>query len=930
VIILEDCLNSVVPENKNGCDRTNAIIAGFVYAVTFIVYALTVQRGPSFWDCGEMLASSSILGIPHPPGTPLFIIIGRIFSMLPFVDDISYRINYISVISSAFTAMFSYLLAVRLIRYFVDHKSDAISRLICYVGGVAGAFFAAFGRTNWGNSVEAEVYGMALAMMVAIVWLTVRFYEQRGTASASKAMFLAMYIALLGVGIHMTVFLVVPTCAIFFILNRDAERRHYLVFYSYLILELLLIVLFADGRGGKPAFYFVSGLLSIIVFVLLYKRINWGMLIAVGSASAIMLGFDDYQWITPAAALFFIALGLMARKMNWTIEWKAGLALVLIGFLGISVHFFIPIRSAQNPRIDENKPSRNWETFISFLDRKQYGQISMVERMFKRRAEWSHQFGRHAHMGYWSFFEEQYSKGHWSFIFPFFALGLLGCYVAIKKRLEMGLPFLALLLVCSVGLILYMNFADGTKYGQYSTDAYLEVRDRDYFFTPAFVFFGIAMGLGVAGLMQIVKERVERYNADWVRPAVYVSGLLVFLPAVTLAHNYHVTDRSKNQIAWHYARNILDTCEQDAILFTSGDNDTFPLWALQEAYGYRQDVRIVNLSLLNTDWYVEQMKRTFNVPMSLTTEQILWEEYGRNEDGVPLLRPKEMFNDRPRRRRAYLQSAPFENRMVRVQDMIVDDIVIENNWRYPIYFSAMPYAESPLRLREKATTVGQLFRLDRDPPNQRLFDTDKTFDLYMNKYRYDGFANSDVYRDENATGVFIGVGINGIRLFEDLRQIGDTTRAVQAMEKLLAVYPEYWQAYAFYAEFLSQTKDSGQLIPLYERLHDTLTSFLGTNPDNLFYMQDLGMAKFELGRLKTDPTLQEEGLRMIWNAFNLNANNSYAFRKLASVLTQMGRYQELTSAAKQFANYKMNLEDPYVQRLLGIEPGTVPNLGGEY
>ena len=90
------------------------------------------------------------------------------------------------------------------------------------------------------------------------------------------------------------------------------------------------------------------------------------------------------------------------------------------------------------------------------------------------------------------------------------------------------------------------------------------------------------------------------------------------------------------------------------------------------------------------------------------------------------------------------------------------------------------------------------------------------------------------------------------------------------------------------------------------------------------------MAKFELGRLKTDPALQEEGLRMIWNAFNLNANNSYAFRKLASVLTQMGRYQELTSAAKQFAYYMINVEDPYVQRLLGIEPGTVPSLGGEY
>ena len=169
-------MSQLLGADKEKFDRTNALMAGVVFVISFIVYAITVQRSFSFWDCGEFIASAYTLGIPHPPGTPLFVLLGRIFSVIPFVEDISYRINYISVISSAVTAMFSYLLTVKIVRYFFppEARQDKLNRFITYIGGIAGGLFVAFSRTNWANSVEAEVYGLALALSVGIVWLTMR------------------------------------------------------------------------------------------------------------------------------------------------------------------------------------------------------------------------------------------------------------------------------------------------------------------------------------------------------------------------------------------------------------------------------------------------------------------------------------------------------------------------------------------------------------------------------------------------------------------------------------------------------------------------------------------------------------------------------------------------------------------------------------
>lgn len=943
-------------------------MAGLVFIGSFIVYAMTVQRTVPFWDCGEFIASANVLGVPHPPGTPLFVLVGRLFSIVPFVADVAYRINYISVISSAFTAMFSYLLAVKIISYFFNgDTSSTVSRWISYFGGVAAGFFVAFGETNWGNAVEAEVYGIGLALCVLMVYLTVRYFETRGTETANRLMIFVMFLAVLGIGIHMTVFLVVPVCAISFMLTKDATRRDWLLLSGTIVLELLLIILFSNGRGGAVMFMLASAFVGLGLLAMLWKKINWTVAFAIIAVFTVMISFSLFLIVAPVALTLLVMLGLMhtdsglgvklpiqlavaaglcftiwldygmvpyilylaamgllglaaftmfPQAKNWRMDWKSAIAIMVVSIIGFSVHLFLPIRSAERPWIDENHPARDYRTFVSYLDRKQYGSESMVNRMFHRRGTWENQFGRHPHMGFWSYFEGQYSQEGGTFLL-WFAVGLIGMYTAIKKRAEVGIPFMTLFLLCSAGIILYMNFADGTKYDFQTGDAYLEVRDRDYFFTPAFVFFGIAMGIGIAAILQWLRTKLDG-QPELSRVVLPIGALMTLLPGVALATNYYHCDRSDNYLARDYALNILNSTDPNTVLFTSGDNDTFPLWGVQEAYDYRKDIRVLCLSLVNTDWYVEQMKNVFGVPLSLTDEQILWYPYT-TPDGREFSRPKTMFRDKPRNRDVYMTPNMHEGRMVKVQDMMVDEVVIANQWKFPVYFSSPPYAESPLKLRDHATSVGHVYRIDRDP-KPGLMDLDKSYDLFMNTYKFTGLNDAKVYRDENATGVFTSLGMSAVRLMDEFLKQGDKDRALALGDHMIKVYPEYWQTYWVLADYHDKTNDSAKSNQLYQQLADTLTSFLAQNPDNQAYMQDLGMTKAEIGRRTKDQGLIDQGLALMKKGFELNANNGYAFRKYITVLAQNSRFSDMQAAATKYTEYKMNISDSYAQRILGITP----------
>ena len=157
------------PVQGGNFDRVNAALAAIVALISFIVYRVTVAPTLSFWDCGEFIACAHILGNPHPPGSPLFVLVGRFFDLLPIGSDVAFRINLLSVVSSTFTAMFAYLIIVRLVSSWYKESPDyRLGRIIAYAAGFLGAMFAAFSQTNWNNSVETEVYG--LSMLLTLAW----------------------------------------------------------------------------------------------------------------------------------------------------------------------------------------------------------------------------------------------------------------------------------------------------------------------------------------------------------------------------------------------------------------------------------------------------------------------------------------------------------------------------------------------------------------------------------------------------------------------------------------------------------------------------------------------------------------------------------------------------------------------------------------
>jgi len=709
--------------------NTNAALAFLVFLIASIVYIMTCGPTVALWDCGEYLAASGDLGIPHPPGTPFLILIGRVcLQMLSFLKDPGFRLNLVTAVGSAATAMFIYLIVVRAMVIIIGEPDTTWKRISIYCAGVTGALLCAFSNTFWFCSLEAsEQSNICLLPVVISMWLALA-WSQSKDPKRDRLLLLLTYVGFAGIGMHMISGITMPAIFLFIMMSDESKRKDWRLW--------LVGICMATFMYNLSYFIIVSSISTVVTFLM-----------------------------------------MLIKSPNQK-KWQFCFWFSFLSVVGFSNHLYMPIRSSLNPSIDENHPV-TWQAFTDALDRKQYGNESMVSRSFWRRGDLGRQFGIESNMGFGGFHITQffhfspkdYQKNFMETDGPFGVLKLLiyliptgfmlfAWYYYYRKNKNVAVLLMLVTLMTTVVLAWYMNFADGTRpeHQDYlswiragregpAPNVHREVRVRDYFFNAGFMFYSMWIGIASGCLLTFLFTNKNKLLRTTVGPLLAIA--LFISPALPLTQNYKARDRHMNWLPFHAAYNFLMTCDKDAILITNGDNDTFPLWALQEAFGIRTDVRIINLSLLNTEWYIKQLKNVEpKVPISFSNAQIdmLNAELNPFTEPTPYTLPNAGIQ-------VLIPGRQQQNAM-RIQDKMVLNIVDSNRWRKPIYFAVTVGDDNFMGLDKYLQMEGLAYRVNQKPTaaDQRI-NIEKTAYLLDSVYKFGTGKITDDPVDEAAKGL---------------------------------------------------------------------------------------------------------------------------------------------------------------------------------
>jgi len=449
----------------------------------------------------------------------------------------------------------------------------------------------------------------------------------------------------------------------------------------------------------------------------------------------------------------------------------------------------------------------NWITGIPFFDEWRLGDQSSLPENLKN------------------------NKGRNLFYALPFLLGLIGMYYHFKKKYADAIIVLLLFFFTGLAIVVYLN--------QYP----YQPRERDYAYVGSFYAFAIWIGIGVWAIF----DYFQKFMAERPRALAVTIGCFLAVPAIMAKDGWDDHDRSQRYTCKDFAINYLNSCAPNAIIFTNGDNDTFPLWYVQEVEGIRTDVRVCNLSLLNTDWYIDQMKRkaydSDPVPFSFTEDK--YTEGTR--DWVPFfdrkingyISVKELIDfvasDDPNKQ-VEMQDGKMHNyfptkkmripvdkqtvlqngtvpkaladkivpaidwdvnkNVIMKNDLMVLDLLANNNWNRPIYFAVTTGSDSYMNLENYFQLEGLAYRLipvksnPEEQPQGIRVATDIMYDNIMNRFKWGNMDKPGVYLDENIQRMATNMRIQMQTLASALISEGKKDSAVKVLDKCMQVLPE--------------------------------------------------------------------------------------------------------------------------------------------
>lgn len=915
--------------------KLNDIVGWIVFGIALFVYALTAEPTGSLWDCGEFIASAYKLEVCHPPGAPLFLMIGRMFTVVAGMfsknpETIAYSVNLLSGVCTAFLILFIFwfttgLAKVALVGRRNDLTDNSQIMAVLASGAVAG-LTAAFTTSVWFSAVEGEVYAMSAFFTGIVMWAMMRWYLAPETHTTDRWMIFAAYMIGLSIGVHLLSLLMLPTMALMYYHKKyedNVTTKGTLVSLGIGVFLLFFVQNFIipriPGIGASFDFFFVNSLslpfgVGMLFFVvLLVGGLVWSIRTAerngkkylyeaLVALSMILVGFSTY-------ALILIRAGVDTPiNMNNPSDPYS-----LVSYLNREQYGERPLaygphfaseRDEQNPytnkgdvyrpvageyrkvderyepnykpddmtffprlgHMDEGRASqyRRWLNLESgnptFADNLQFFFKYQIGWMYVRYFMWNFVGRQNAEQGFESW---DPTRGNWisginfidnarlynqakmpqewkndpgrnTYYFLPLIFGLIGMFWHFKRSPKEALSVFVLFLMTGLAIIVFLNQPPA------------EPRERDYGFAGSFFTFAVWVGLACVAIFEMMRDKMSK------SVAAVLSLLPLTAPAIMISQNWDDHSRAGHYGARDYARNFLMSVEKDALIFTYGDNDTYPLWYCQEVENIRRDVRVVNFSLLAVDWYINQLQRKVNdsprIKMTMTPDKyrgglrnFIYVNPERKEmslaDGV-----KFVAGDNPRRLQggqdieSYLPAknlyipVPKDKEMLRQKgfvlptdsdstivdtmrftvdknvlikdDVALLDIISNNIWERPIYFAVTCRPEKTLGMSKYFQLEGLGLRIVpvQSAPDAMLRGSmtglgrvavDKMFEHLTKDFRWGNFDKHKTFIDKSYMPSVASLQMGFIRFAQTCLTKGDKEKARIALSTYFKAFPHF-------------------------------------------------------------------------------------------------------------------------------------------